>query len=331
MPPLLEVSNLSVEFHIDSQRLPVVHGVSYTLDDSETLGVVGESGCGKSVTALSIMRLLPEPAGHVSNGAVYLQGRNLLELSEKEMQSVRGGQVSMIFQDPTASLNPVVTVGRQITEAFMRHERLSKSDAWDRAVEVLRLVRIPEAERRAREYPYQLSGGMNQRVGIAMALACRPKVLIADEPTTALDVTVQAQILDLMSELQEQLGTAIVFITHDMGIIAENASRVVVMYAGRKVEEAPVETLFSSPCHPYTSGLLRSIPQLGVAGSSRTRLQEVAGVVPSPSNIPKGCTFAPRCPFADDECLQGSPPLEEKREGHFAACWHSDRLARAGA
>ena len=331
MTPLLEVSKLSVEFRIDSQRLPVVHEVSYTLARAETVGVVGESGCGKSVTALSIMRLLPEPSGRISNGAIYLQGRNLLELSENEMQGVRGREVSMIFQDPTAALNPVLSVGRQIAEAFVRHEGLSKTEAWDRAVEVLRLVRIPEAERRARDYPYQLSGGMNQRVGIAMALACRPKVLIADEPTTALDVTVQAQILDLMSELQEQLGTAIIFITHDMGIIAENVSRVVVMYAGRKVEEAAVDSLFSAPCHPYTLGLLRSIPRLGAAEHTRTRLEEVAGVVPSPSNLPKGCAFSPRCPFADEDCVESAPVFEEKQPGHFAACWHTERLTRAGA
>jgi len=332
MTALLEISDLSVEFRIDGAHVPVVHGISYTLEEGETLGVVGESGCGKSVTALSIMRLLPEPAGRIAGGAVYFQGRNLLDISETQMQEVRGREISMIFQDPIASLNPVVTVGRQIAEAFIRHEQLSRRDAWERTVDVLQLVRMPEPERRAREYPHQLSGGMNQRVGIAMALACSPKVLLADEPTTALDVTVQAQILDLMVELKEKLGTAIVFITHDMGIIAENARRVVVMYAGRKVEEAAVGELFSTPCHPYTSGLLHSIPQLGSAASdTRERLREVVGMVPSPTDVATGCAFAPRCSFADDECKHARPELEQKRPGHYAACWHTDRLLSSGA
>ena len=255
------------------------------------------------------------------------QGRDLLELSEAEMQQVRGRDISMVFQEPIASLNPVVTVGRQIAEVFIRHEGVPRRDAWERAVDVLRLVHMPEPERRAHEYPHQLSGGMNQRVMIAMAVACGPKVLLADEPTTALDVTIQAQILDLMAELKEKLGTAIVLITHDMGIIAENARRVVVMYAGRKVEEAAVEELFSTPCHPYTSGLLGSIPRLdSAAGDTRERLREVAGIVPSPLDVSPGCAFAPRCPLADDECRHARPELEEKRPGHYAACWHTDRL-----
>jgi peptide/nickel transport system ATP-binding protein len=331
MTALLEISNLSVEFRVDDAYVRAVHGVSYSLEEGETLGVVGESGCGKTVTALSVMRLLPEPGGRIAGGAVRFQGRDLLELSEVQMQQVRGRDISMIFQEPMASLNPVVTVGRQIAEAFVRHEGVPKSDAWERTVDVLRLVRMPEAERRAHDYPHQLSGGMNQRVMIAMALACGPKVLLADEPTTALDVTIQAQILDLMIELKEKTGTAIVLITHDMGIVAENASRVVVMYAGRKVEEAAVGELFSSPCHPYTSGLLASIPRLGSAASDvRTRLQEVVGIVPSPSDVSKGCAFAPRCSFADDQCTHARPEVEEKRPGHYAACWHTDRLLEAG-
>ena len=331
MTALLEISDLSVEFRAGDGFLRAVHGVSYTLEEEETLGVVGESGCGKTVTALSIMRLLPEPAGRVSGGAVRFQGRDLLELSEAQMQQVRGREISMIFQEPMASLNPVVTVGRQISEAFIRHEDLSRRDAWERTVDVLRLVRMPEPERRANEYPHQLSGGMNQRVMIGMALACGPKVLLADEPTTALDVTIQAQILDLMVELKEKLGTAIVLITHDMGIIAENARRVVVMYAGRKVEEAAVGELFSTPCHPYTSGLLGSIPRLdGAADNTRERLREVAGIVPSPLAVSPGCAFAPRCSFADDDCRHQRPELEQKRPGHFAACWHTDRMLRAG-
>jgi oligopeptide/dipeptide ABC transporter ATP-binding protein len=331
MTPLLEVSDLSVEFRVDDTYVRAVHGVSYTLEEGETLGVVGESGCGKTVTALSVMRLLPEPGGRIAGGAVRFQGRDLLELSEAEMQHVRGRDISMIFQEPMASLNPVVAVGHQISEAFIRHEGVSKSDAWERTVDVLRLVRMPEAERRAHGYPHQLSGGMNQRVMIAMALACGPKVLLADEPTTALDVTIQAQILDLMIELKEKTGTAIVLITHDMGIVAENASRVVVMYAGRKVEEAAVGELFSTPCHPYTAGLLASIPRLDSAASgARTRLQEVVGIVPSPSDIAHGCAFAPRCSFADDQCTQLRPEIEAKRPGHYAACWHTDRLLGAG-
>ena len=331
MTTLIEVADLSVEFRAGDGFLRAVHGVSCALEEGETLGVVGESGCGKTVTALSIMRLLPEPAGRISGGAVRFRGRDLLELSEAEMQQVRGHEISMIFQEPMASLNPVVTVGRQISEAFIRHEGLSRRDAWERTVDVLRLVRMPEPERRANEYPHQLSGGMNQRVMIGMALACGPKVLLADEPTTALDVTIQAQILDLMAELKEKLGTAIVLITHDLGIVAENARRVVVMYAGRKVEEAAVEELFSTPCHPYTSGLLGSIPRLGSAvGDTRERLREVAGIVPSPLDVSPGCAFAPRCSFADDECRHARPELEEKRPGHYAACWHTDRLLGAG-
>ena len=331
MTALLEVSDLSVEFRAGDGFLRAVHGVSCRVEAGETLGVVGESGCGKTVAALSIMRLLPEPAGRIAGGAVRLQGRDLLELSEAQMQQVRGREISMIFQEPMASLNPVVTVGRQISEAFIRHEGVPRREARERTVDMLRLVRIPEPERRANEYPHQLSGGMNQRVMIAMALACGPKVLLADEPTTALDVTIQAQILDLMIELKEKLGTAIVLITHDMGIIAENASRVVVMYAGRKVEEAAVGELFSTPCHPYTSGLLGSIPRLGsAAGNARERLREITGIVPSPLDAARGCAFAPRCAFADDECRHARPELERKRPGHYAACWHTDRLLELG-
>ena len=331
MTALLEISDLSVEFRIGDGFLRAVHGVSYDLEEGETLGVVGESGCGKTVTGLSVMRLLPEPAGRIAGGAVRFQGRDLLKLTEAQMQQVRGREISMIFQEPMTSLNPVVTVGRQIAEVFMRHEAMPRREAWERAVDMLRLVRMPEPGRRAHEYPHQLSGGMNQRVLIAMAVACGPKVLLADEPTTALDVTIQAQILDLMIELKEKLGTAIVLITHDMGIIAENARRVVVMYAGRKVEEAAVGELFSTPCHPYTSGLLGSIPRLDSAvGDTRERLREVVGIVPSLIDLPRGCAFAPRCPFADEECRHARPELEQKRPGHYAACWHTDRMLRAG-
>jgi len=306
--------------------------VSYSLKSGETLGVVGESGCGKSVTALSILRLVANPPGRIVGGAVRFEGRNLLELSESEMERIRGNDISMIFQEPMTSLNPLFTVGWQISEAIALHQGLSKRDAWDKAVEMLRRVQMPEAERRAHAYPHQLSGGMRQRVMIAMALSCNPKVLIADEPTTALDVTIQAQILDLMRDLQETLGTAIILITHDMGVVAENADRVVVMYAGRKVEEAAAAELFDNPGHPYTKGLLGSIPHLDAAAHSRrARLNEIKGMVPSLFNLPAGCSFAARCSLATDECRATAPPLEQHRPAHWVACWHADQLLRGTA
>jgi oligopeptide/dipeptide ABC transporter ATP-binding protein len=311
-----------------------VDGVSYALKSGETLGVVGESGCGKSVSALSILRLVANPPGRIVGGAIRFEGRNLLELSETEMERIRGNEISMIFQEPMTSLNPLYTVGRQIAEAVALHQGLGKRDAWDRAVEMLRRVSIPEPERRAHAYPHQLSGGMRQRVMIAMALSCNPKVLIADEPTTALDVTIQAQILDLMRELQDKYGTAIILITHDMGVVAENADRVVVMYAGRKVEEADAAELFDNPGHPYTKGLLGSIPHLDTAarsGDVRPRLNEIKGMVPSLFNLPPGCSFAPRCAHASDQCRAVTPPLEEHRPGHWIACWHADRAMASGA
>ena len=333
MQELLEVDDLHVRFHLRSGTVRAVNGISYTLRAGETLGVVGESGCGKSVAALSILGLVPTPPGSVTGRGIRLEGVDLLTLSEPEMQSVRGKEVSMIFQEPMTSLNPVLTIGRQISETFILHEKLGRRDAWDRAVEMLRGVHIPEAGRRMHEYPHQLSGGMRQRVMIAMAVACDPKVLLADEPTTALDVTIQAQILDLMTELRETLGTAVVLITHDMGIIAENADRVVVMYAGRKVEEAAVGALFSHPCHPYTVGLLGSIPRIEAepGDGERMRLSEIPGIVPTLSDLPGGCAFAPRCPHADSECRDARPPLEEKRPGHWAACWYSDRVLGGGS
>jgi oligopeptide/dipeptide ABC transporter ATP-binding protein len=311
-----------------------VDGVSYAVRRGETLGVVGESGCGKSVTALSIMRLVANPPGRIVGGEVRLEGKNLLALSEKEMEDVRGNDVSMIFQEPMTSLNPLYTVGKQIAEAIGLHQGLSKRDAFDKAIEMLRRVSIPEPERRAQAYPHQMSGGMRQRVMIAMALSCNPKVLIADEPTTALDVTIQAQILDLMRELQETTGTAIVLITHDMGVVAENADRVVVMYAGRKVEEAPADDLFDRPGHPYTRGLLGSIPHLddaANAGAERKRLAEIKGMVPSLARLPKGCSFAPRCTFATDQCRNVTPTLAEYKPGHHVACWHADKLLGGAA
>jgi oligopeptide/dipeptide ABC transporter ATP-binding protein len=323
---VLEVDQLQTHFFTAVGTVRAVDGVSYSLKSSETLGVVGESGCGKSVSALSILRLVANPPGRIVGGQIRFEGRNLLDLPEPEMEKVRGNEISMIFQEPMTSLNPLYTVGGQIAEAVALHQGLSRKEAWNRAVEMLRRVYIPEPEKRAHAYPHQLSGGMRQRVMIAMALSCNPKVLIADEPTTALDVTIQAQILDLMRELQETFGTAIVLITHDMGVVAENADRVVVMYAGRKVEEAPADELFDNPGHPYTVGLLGSIPHLDSAASGngrRARLNEIKGMVPSLFNLPKGCAFAPRCGLASDQCREVAPPLEQKRPSHFIACWNA--------
>jgi peptide/nickel transport system ATP-binding protein len=279
---------------------------------------------------LSLMRLIPDPPGRIVGGTIKLDGSNLMALDERAMRGVRGKDISMIFQEPMTSLNPVMTVGNQIAEALLLHEGLSRADALRRAVEILKLVRIPEPQQRLKEYPHQLSGGMRQRVMIAMALACNPKVLIADEPTTALDVTIQAQILDIILDLQKKLGTAVILITHDLGVVAETAQRVIVMYAGKKVEEAPVGELFARPLHPYTHGLMASIPRLelmrGGSGETKRRLQEIPGIVPALTNLPPGCAFAPRCPFADDQCRREAPPYAQKRPAHWAACWHSDRL-----
>jgi oligopeptide/dipeptide ABC transporter ATP-binding protein len=326
---VLEIDNLQTHFFTTSGVVRAVDGVSCAVRSGETLGVVGESGCGKSVTALSVLRLVANPPGRIVGGAIRFEGTNLLDLTETEMEGIRGNDISMIFQEPMTSLNPLLTAGRQISEAIALHQGLPRRDAMDQAVEMLHRVHIPEPERRAQAYPHQLSGGMRQRVMIAMAVSCNPKLLIADEPTTALDVTIQAQILDLMRELQDTLGTAIVLITHDMGVVAENADRVVVMYAGRKVEEANAGDLFECPGHPYTKGLLGSIPNVEVAAHARTRrprLTEIKGMVPSLSNLPKGCTFASRCGLATDECRAGYPPLVQHRPGHWVACWHAERL-----
>jgi oligopeptide/dipeptide ABC transporter ATP-binding protein len=333
-PAILEIDNLQTHFFTSGGVVRAVDGVSYGVRSGETLGVVGESGCGKSVTALSILRLVADPPGRIVGGAIRFAGNNLLDLSESEMEGIRGNDISMIFQEPMTSLNPLLTVGRQISEAIALHRGLSRRDARGQAIEMLRRVHIPEPERRVDAYPHQLSGGMRQRVMIAMAVSCDPKVLIADEPTTALDVTIQAQILDLMRELQDRLATAIMLITHDMGVVAENADRVVVMYAGRKVEEASAEALFEQPGHPYTKGLLGSIPNLEVAAHTsarRPRLSEIKGMVPSLADLPKGCTFAPRCAFATTECGVASPPLLQHRAGHWIACWHADRLLDGAA
>jgi len=331
---LLDVAGLQTFFYTRHGIVKAVDGVSFSVRPAETLAIVGESGCGKSVTALSLMRLVPDPPGRIVGGTVKLAGSDLLALDEEAMRDVRGKDLSMIFQEPMTSLNPVMTVGKQIAEALLLHEGLSRGAAQRKAVEMLRLVRIPEPQQRAKEYPHQLSGGMRQRAMIAMALACNPKVLIADEPTTALDVTIQAQILEIILELQVKLGTAVILITHDLGVVAETAQRVIVMYAGRKVEEAPVEELFARPLHPYTHGLLASIPRLGLmrgeSAGADGRLQEIPGMVPALSNLPEGCAFAPRCAFAEERCRQAYPPYEEKRPGHWAACWRSDALYGAG-
>jgi oligopeptide/dipeptide ABC transporter ATP-binding protein len=331
---VLEIENLRTYFFTAGGVVRAVDGVSYSVHSGETLGVVGESGCGKSVTALSVLRLVANPPGRIVDGAIRFAGTNLLDLTEGEMEAIRGNDISMIFQEPMTSLNPLMTVGRQIGEAIALHQGLSRRETWDQAVEMLRRVHIPEPERRVHAYPHQLSGGMRQRVMIAMALSCDPKVLIADEPTTALDVTIQAQILDLMRELQDRLGTAIVLITHDLGVVAENADRVVVMYAGRKVEEASAKALFESPGHPYTIGLMGSIPNLEVAAHAnarRVRLTEIKGMVPSLADLPKGCTFAPRCGFATDQCRADYPPLVQHRPGHWVSCWHAERLLDGAA
>ncbi len=331
---VLEIEDLRTHFYTAGGVVRAVDGVSYEVRNGETLGVVGESGCGKSVTALSILRLVANPPGRIVGGAIRFAGTNLLDLSEREMEAIRGNDISMIFQEPMTSLNPLLTVGRQIAEAIALHQGLSRRQAWDQAVEMLRRVHIADAERRAHAYPHQLSGGMRQRVMIAMAVSCNPRLLIADEPTTALDVTIQAQILDLMRELQDRLGTAIILITHDMGVVAENADRVVVMYAGRKVEEASARDLFERPGHPYTKGLLGSIPNVETAAHTsvrQARLNEIKGMVPSLANLPEGCTFAPRCGLATDECRASYPPLQQHRPGHWIACWHAERVLGGGA
>ncbi|HEY0522004.1 MAG TPA: ABC transporter ATP-binding protein [Stellaceae bacterium] len=329
-PALLEIEDLRTYFFTRDGVVRAVDGVSLSVGEGETLAVVGESGCGKSVTSLSILRLVASPPGRIVSGAIRFQGRDLLTLSDAEMRAIRGNEISMIFQEPMTSLNPVLTVGRQIGETLRLHEGLDAQAATRRAIEMLRLVGISEAERRVRQYPHQLSGGMRQRVMIAMALACNPKLLIADEPTTALDVTIQAQILDLMRGLKAKTGAAIVLITHDLGVVAEMAERVVVMYAGRKVEEAPVRDLFRRPFHPYTVGLLASVPRLGASldeGAGEHRLAEIRGTVPSLREEIVGCAFAPRCGFATDLCRREAPVFEAKTPRHFAACHHSDRVA----
>jgi peptide/nickel transport system ATP-binding protein len=328
--PLLEVRDLACHFFTLDGVVRAVDGVSFAVRRGETLGIVGESGCGKSVTALSVLRLLQKGTGRIVGGSVRFEGRELTTLGDDEIKELRGHRISMIFQEPMTSLNPVLTIGVQIAENVVRHLKLGWREAMDRAVEMLRLVRVPDPERRIHDYPHQLSGGMRQRVMIAIALSCDPQLLIADEPTTALDVTIQAQILELMVELKEKTGTAIMMITHDLGVVAETTQRVMVMYAGRKVEEAPVDVLFANPLHPYTVGLMRARPRLDMDAEEagrRPRLQEIPGIVPSLNRSIVGCAFAPRCAFATDRCRAERPELEMRPNGHLVACFEAARVS----
>ena len=326
---LLEVDSLQIHFRTPAGINRAVDGLSFQVEQGETLAIVGESGCGKSVTSLALLRLIPDPPGRIA-GSIRFLGRDILSLSDREMRAIRGNDISMIFQEPMSSLNPVLTIGWQIRETLRLHQGLDRAAARARAEEMLSLVGIPEPRRRLRDYPHQMSGGMRQRVMIAIALACNPKLLIADEPTTALDVTIQAQILDLMLDLKRRIGAAIILITHDMGVVAEVAERVVVMYAGRKVEEAPVADLFRTPRHPYTRGLLGAVPRLG-SGSDGTdrRLVEIPGLVPQLTRRIDGCIFAERCASAIDICRKVAPGLEAKAPGHLAACHLARREAGA--
>jgi peptide/nickel transport system ATP-binding protein len=323
---VLDVKNLQTVFFTNSGLFKAVDNLSFSVRRGETLAIVGESGCGKSVSALSIMRLVPDPPGRIVGGSVTLEGTDLLGLTEAEMRKIRGDRISMIFQEPMTSLNPVMRIGDQITEVVRLHRDMTAKEAWKQAVDMLRLVRIPEPERRAQEYPHQLSGGMRQRAMIAMALACRPTLLIADEPTTALDVTIQAQILALIVDLQKRLGTGLILITHDLGVVAQTAQRVIVMYAGKKVEEATVEDLFEHPRHPYTRGLMASMPAvISLEAKADARLTEIPGMVPSLTNLPPGCAFAPRCSLAIERCRAEYPPLQDFG-GHLSACWRAGEL-----
>ena len=317
---LLEIRGLQTEFVTDDGVVRAVDGVDLAIDRGETVGVVGESGCGKTVTALSVLKLIPMPPGRIAGGQILWRGRDIVPLRPQDMQDIRSKEIAIIFQEPMTSLNPVYTIGDQISEVIRLHEGLGRRAALERAVDMLRLVHIPNPDRRVRDYPHQFSGGMRQRVIIAMALSCSPALLIADEPTTALDVTIQAQILELLAEIKSRLGMAIMLITHAMGVVAETAQRVAVMYAGKVVEEGPVEQLFAKPSHPYTQGLIRSIPRIDAAATRRRRLESIAGIVPSPLDPLPGCRFAPRCPFARSDCIEAVPALREIAPGHKVAC-----------
>jgi len=319
MSPLLQVKDLRTQFFTPDGVVNAVNGISFSLEEGETLGIVGESGCGKSVSMLSVMRLIPQPPGRIVGGEVWFQDRDLLKLSEEEMRQVRGNKIAMVFQDPMTSLNPVLTVGRQISEALELHLGMDRDQALERSIELLEMVKIPEARARINDYPHQFSGGMRQRVMIAMALSCNPQLLIADEPTTALDVTIQAQIIGIVKELRRELGMAIIWITHDLGIVAGLVNRVQVMYAGYIVERAEVHEFYAHPSHPYSLGLLRSLPRLDAR--QRQKLTPIDGLPPDLIDMPPGCPFYPRCSFRIAECLEQNPQLREIGPGHEVACW----------
>jgi peptide/nickel transport system ATP-binding protein len=324
MAPLLEIKGLKTHFSTDDGILQAVDGVDITINKGETLCVVGESGCGKTVTAMSILKLIAMPPGRIAAGEIIFEGRDLVPLTSNQLDEIRAKEIGFIFQEPMTSLNPVLTVGEQIAESLRRHENVTRKQALDRTIEMLKLVQIPNAEGRVHNYPHQFSGGMRQRVMIAMALACKPKLIIADEPTTALDVTIQAQILDLLQDMKERFGMAVMLITHAMGVVAETAQRVVVMYAGKVVEEAGVDDLFADPRHPYTQGLIRSIPRIDLDSEHKTRLEAIGGTVPILINPPVGCRFAPRCKFAMNVCTEKEPLLREIAPGHRMACHLGD-------
>ena len=324
--PILEVKDLKTSFHTERGSVTALHGINFQLKEGEILGIVGESGCGKSVTSQSILRLYDEKYLVDYEGEINFQGKNILKLPMEKVQEIRGNDISMIFQDPLSSLNPVYTIGFQISESLMIHQKLSKKEATEKVIELLRLTGISAPEKRVKQYPHELSGGMRQRVMIAMALACKPKVLIADEPTTALDVTIQAQILDLILQLNKEYNMSVMFITHDLGVVAEICTRVIVMYLGQIVEETDVETLFSKPLHPYTKGLMKSMPTL--EGDRSEKLHVIEGAVPSLNNIPKGCRFAERCPYADDLCREEPPELVIHTENHKVRCWHYEKVEK---
>ena len=326
MATLLEVKNLKTHFFTPDGVVKAVDGISYEIEEGEVVGIVGESGCGKSVGAMSIMRLIPQPPGRIVDGEVLFEGEDLVNLDDKEMREIRGNKIAMVFQDPMTSLNPVLTIGRQLTETLELHQDMNKEQAAERAAELLTMVGIPDARQRLDDHPHQFSGGMRQRVMIAMALSCNPKLIIADEPTTALDVTIQAQILELMRDLSEELGTAQIIITHNLGVVARYADRVIVMYAGRIVETASAVEIYKNPLHPYTIGLLKSVPRLDASDDERVRLEAIEGQPPNLGDLPQGCNFAPRCRFATDECLVDDPELKSVESNHFSACIRAEEI-----
>ena len=329
MANLLEVKDLTTHFFTQDGVVKAVDGISYTLAEGEVLGVVGESGCGKSVHALSIMRLVANPPGRIVGGEILFEGENLLNMDDSEMRHIRGNRIAMVFQEPMTSLNPVLTIGRQLTETLELHQKMAKQEARTRAAELLQTVGIPDAESRLSDYPHQFSGGMRQRVMIAMALSCNPRLIIADEPTTALDVTIQAQILELMRDLAEEFGTAMVIITHNLGVVARYAHRVVVMYAGKIVETGTAHDIYRNPRHPYTIALLNSVPRLDA--TERVRLDAIEGLPPDLVDLPQGCSFAPRCKYAYERCTQETPVLVETDTNHTSACWRHDELTELAA